>query len=112
MKNIIQEYWGTKTKDEVKFHKSSFPVDIYFEKTLFMAKPLIGEDLKQIDKSHGGSLNHWVGGLMHITVQNHYDLQYLTICLSGYMNATTEPYLISLKHSMEYLMHNPHESII
>ena len=27
MKNIIQEYWGTKTKDKVKSQKSLFPVD-------------------------------------------------------------------------------------
>ena len=32
MKNIIQEYWGTETKDEVKFQKSPFPTDTFFEK--------------------------------------------------------------------------------
>ena len=41
MKSFIQEYWGTRTKDELKFHKSTFPVDKYFEKTLFMAIPII-----------------------------------------------------------------------
>ena len=46
MKNIIQEYWGGETKDEVKFQKSPFPVDISFEHTLFMATPIIGEELK------------------------------------------------------------------
>ena len=77
-----------------------------------MATPLIGSELKQIEKSHGGSLNHWVGGLMHITVQTHCDLQYLIMCLSGYMNAPTEPAFIYIKHGMEYLMHHPHEPII
>ena len=48
-----------------------------------MATPIIGEEMKQIEKSHGGSINHWVGGLMHITVQTRYDLQYLTMGLSG-----------------------------
>ena len=28
MKNIIQEYWGTKIKDEVKFQQSPFPIYI------------------------------------------------------------------------------------
>ena len=65
-----------------------------------MATPLIGEDLKQIDKFHGGSLNHWVGGLMHITVQTRYYLQYLTMCLSGYMYAPTEPTFLALKHGI------------
>ena len=37
-----------KKKNEVKFQQSPFPVDTYFEKTLFMATPLIGEELKQI----------------------------------------------------------------
>ena len=66
-----------------------------------MNTPVIGGKLKQIEKSHGGYLNQWVGGLMHITVQNCYDLQYLTMRLSGYMNAPTEPEFIALKHGME-----------
>ena len=89
MKNIIQEYWGTKTKDEVKFQQSPFPVYKSFENKLFVNTHLIGEDMKQIEKSHVGSLNQWAGGLMHITVQTHYDLQYLTMHLSGYMNSPT-----------------------
>ena len=89
MKKIIQEYWGKKTKDEVKFQKSTFPVDTSFENTLFMDTTIIGEETKQIYKSHGGSLNHWVGGLMHTIVQTCYDLQYFTMQLSGYMNSPT-----------------------
>ena len=112
MKNIIQQYWGIKTKYEVKFQKSPFPTDTSFEKTLFMATPLIVAKLKKIEKSHGRSLNHWVGGLMHITVQNCYDLQYLTIHLSGYMNAPTETVFLALKNGMEYLMQYLHEPII
>ena len=65
-----------------------------------MDTPFIEEELKQTDKSHGGSFNHWVGGLMHITVQTRYDLQYLTMKLSGYMNAPTEPDFISFRHGM------------
>ena len=57
-----------KIKDVVKFQKSPFPTDTSFEKTLFMAAPIMGEELNQIEKSHGGSLNHWVCGIMHITV--------------------------------------------
>ena len=112
MKNIIQEYWGTKTKDEVKFQQSPFQTDISIEQTLFMDTPLIKSELKQVEKSHGGSLNHWVGGPMYITVQNCYDLQYLTMLLSGYMNATTEPAFLALKHGMEYCMHHPNEPIV
>ena len=64
IKNIIQEYWVTKTKYEVKLQKSPFPVDASFEHTLFVGTLIIGEELKEIDKSHVGSLNHWVGGLV------------------------------------------------
>ena len=64
MKNIIQEYWGAKKKYEVKFQQSTFTVDTYLEHALFKAKPLIVEQMKKIEKSHGGSLNYWVGGLM------------------------------------------------
>ena len=68
MKKTIQEYWGTKIKYEVKFQQSLFPTDTSFDQTLFMTTPLIGEELKQIDKSHGRYLNHWVSGPNHITV--------------------------------------------
>ena len=34
-----------------------------------MATPLIGYDLKLIGKYIGGKINHWVGGLIHITFQ-------------------------------------------
>ena len=77
-----------------------------------MATPIIGEELNQIEKSHGGSLNHWFGGLIRLIVQTRYDLQYLTMHLSFYMNAPTEPDFLALKHDMEYLMHRPHEPIM
>ena len=50
MKNTIQEYWVTKTKDEVKFQQSPFPTDTSFEQTLFTTTPLIGAEMKQIEK--------------------------------------------------------------
>ena len=79
MKNIIQDYWVTKTEYEVKFQQFPFPTDTSFEHTLFMATPLIVAELKQIEKIYRGYLNHWVGGLMHITVQTCYEVQYPTM---------------------------------
>ena len=49
---------------------------------------------------------------MHSTVQTSYDIQYLTIRLSGYINEPTEPDLRALKHCMGYLIHHPHELIV
>ena len=77
-----------------------------------MDTPLVVEELGKIDKSRVGSLNHWVGGLVHITVQTRYYLQYLTMVLVSYMKSLTEVSLLALNHGMEYLMHNPHEPII
>ena len=77
-----------------------------------MATTLIGEEHKKIEKSHGGSLNHWVIGLVYITVQTCYGIQYPIMRIIGYMNAPTEPSSISLKHDMEYIMHHPHEPIV
>ena len=99
-------------KDEVKFQQSPFPVDTPYEIHSSWPLPLFGEELKKIEKSHGRSLNHWVGGLMHITFQTFCDLQYLTMLLSVYTNAPTEPDFIAFKHGMEYLMHHPHEPIM
>ena len=52
------------------------------------------------------------GGIMHITVQNVYALQYLAMRFSGYINALAEPTFLSLKHGMEYLMYHIHEPIM
>ena len=49
---------------------------------------------------------------MNITVKTLYALKCLTMRLSGYMNDPTEPEFIALRHSMEYLMHHPHEPIM
>ena len=49
---------------------------------------------------------------MHITVQTYYDIQYLTMCISGYMNYPTEPALLSLRHGMEDLIRHPHKLIM
>ena len=56
-----------------------------------MSTPLIIYALKPIEKSHGVSLNQWIGGLIYITVQTWYDLQNLIMHLIRYTNATTEP---------------------
>ena len=77
-----------------------------------MSTPLIGKEMKKIEKSHGCSLDHWVGGLMHITVQTHYDIKYLTMHLSVYMNATPETSFITLRHGTKYLMYHPHKPIV
>ena len=47
--------------------------------------------IKKLENSHGGSLNHWVGGLMKITVQIHCDIQYIAMILSGYVHTPTKP---------------------
>ena len=52
------------------------------------------------EELHGGSLHHWVVGIMHVTVQTGDNLQYLTMRLRGYMNATTEPAFIAPRHDM------------
>ena len=77
-----------------------------------MATPIIVEELEQIEKSHGGSLSHWVGVIVYITDQTRCNLQYLTMRLSGYINAWTEPDFLGLKNSKEYLMYHTHENIM
>ena len=68
--------------------------------------------MKKIENSYGGFLTHWVGGLMLIIVQTFYDIQYLTMRLSVYINDLTEPAFLSPIHVVEYIMHHPHEPIM
>ena len=49
---------------------------------------------------------------MHITSQTRYDIQYLTMKLSGCINAPIEPLFITLRHVMDYLMHQQYEPIV
>ena len=83
-----------------------------FQNIICMDTPLIGKILKQIERSHGVSLNHWVSGLVYITVQTCYYLQCITIRFSGYMNTPAEPAFIDIKHNMDYLMHHPPKTIM
>lgn len=111
-KNVIDEYWKDKVVKNIKFQSAPFPTDPKFERTLFEAIPLVGDKLKQVEKQHGGSLNHWVGGLMHIGVQTRYDLAYTCMRLSGYMCAPSIPAFQALHQTMEYLFHHPHLPIM
>ena len=77
-----------------------------------MDTTITGEEPTKIEKSHRGSLNKWVGGLEHITVQTCYNLKCLTMRLSGYIYAPTKPAFIALKNGMEYLMYHSHEPIM
>ena len=52
--NTIQEYWGTNTKEEMKFQKLPFPIDASYDTDIFMDTPLIGEDFKRFEQTHGG----------------------------------------------------------
>ena len=75
METNIQEYWVTNIKDEVKFRKLTFPVDTSFEKTLFVATPNIGEDLKKNrnhmeDPSITGLVASYTSLLKHATIYN------------------------------------------
>ena len=76
-----------------------------------MAAPLIGNYSRK-RKSHGRSLNYWVEGLIHITIQALYDIKYITMSLSGYINYPIEPEFLALRYGMEYIMHPPHEPIL
>ena len=76
-----------------------------------MDTTLVGGELKKIVNSQRFSLNLWFSVLMNITVQTCYCFQYITIKLGGYMNSPTEPYFLSLRQGLEYLMHHPHEPI-
>ena len=103
---------GNKTKYEVKYQQLPFPTDTYFEQTLFMATTFIGVELEKIEKSYVLFINYWVGWLMQIIAQTCYDIQYIKMHLSGYMNEPSEPAFPDIKHGMEYLMHLPHEPIM
>ena len=103
---------GNKDKRRGTFLEIAFSSRHVFWQVPLHGNTSFWRQIKTNWKSHGGSLNHWVGYIVHLTVQTHYDIQCLTIELGVYMNPPTEPLFISLRHGMEYLMHHPHELII
>ena len=44
-----------------------------------MPATLIADEVKQLERTQGGSIIYWIGGLMNIMVQTCYDLQYITM---------------------------------
>ena len=103
---------GNKDKRRGTFLEIAFSSRHVFWQVPLHGNTSFWRQIKTNWKSHGGSLNHWVGYIVHLTVQTHYDIQCLTIELGVYMNPPTEPLFISLRHGMEYLMHHPREHIM
>ena len=77
-----------------------------------MSATLIGDKLKQLERTHRGSLNQRIVIIMQIMVQTRYDLQYINIQMIRYMNIPTEPSFLAIFHGMKYLMHHLYEPIM
>ena len=79
----------------------SLPYGCKIRKNLFPATHLVvANNIKSIEDKQGIYLNHLVGSLIHVTVQTIYDMNYMLMCLSGYMNILSVPVFRSLRHSM------------
>jgi hypothetical protein len=71
-----------------------------FERHLYDSPILTGSALHAVEKSYGGSLCHWNGILLHVTITTRMDLGYAIMRLSGYLAAPTEAIFEALDHTM------------
>ena len=47
---------------------------------------IVQDSIKKIEGTNRGSLDHFVGAPVHVTVQTKYDIKYITLRLSRYTN--------------------------
>eukprot|EP00957_Ditylum_brightwellii_P002080 160262-Ditylum_brightwellii.AAC.1 len=59
--------------------------------TLFIAPPLTGKDLKDIQIRHHGSLYKWASTLQYFVQRTRIDLGYAVMRISGYMASPNKP---------------------
>eukprot|EP00957_Ditylum_brightwellii_P082201 6250448-Ditylum_brightwellii.AAC.1 len=108
IKNVLQDYWGS---TKAPYQQSPFPFKNIFEFELFIAPPLVGKDLKDIEFRHNGSLYKWTSFLQYIVQISRIDIGYTVMRLSSYMTALNNPIFDALCHYMDFLYHHPHRSI-
>jgi hypothetical protein len=86
-------------------------MDSQSERDLYDSPILTGSTLHDIKKQYGGSLFHWNGILLHVTITTHVDLGYAIMPISGYLAAPTKVIFKALDHTMQYLYFNRHKPI-
>jgi hypothetical protein len=89
-----------------------FPTDSQFEHHLYDSPIITVSALHAVKKRYGGSLFHWNGILLHVTITTRIDLGYAIMRLSGYLADPTEAIFEALDHTMRYLFFYRHMPII
>eukprot|EP00957_Ditylum_brightwellii_P080521 6124855-Ditylum_brightwellii.AAC.1 len=78
---------------------------------LFLAPPLVGQDLKEIKLKHGRSLYKWASTLQFVTQKMILDIGYSVMRISGFMSSPNK-LIFDVHHlTVHYLYHPPHKPI-
>jgi hypothetical protein len=78
-------------------------MDSQFERDLYDSPIFTGSKLHALEKQYVGSLFHWNGILLHVTITTRLDLGYSIMRISGYLAAPTEVIFKAIDHTIRYL---------
>eukprot|EP00957_Ditylum_brightwellii_P059752 4536106-Ditylum_brightwellii.AAC.1 len=103
--NVLADYWKDR---KAPCTSSTFPLKSSFKEDLFFALPLIGSELKDMEKQENGSLYKWANTLQFLVQRSRLDIGYAVMWISGYMSAPNKPIFDVLHLTMAFLYHHPH----
>jgi hypothetical protein len=76
VKTIVEPYFKYRNTSALISITSPFLPDSSFEQRLYEAPILVGPALHVVETKYGGSLFHWSGFLLHVTLNTHLDIGY------------------------------------
>jgi hypothetical protein len=105
VETIIEPYYKDTDTSTLLSITSIFPNDSSVDQCLYEASVLTGPALKAIELKHGGSLYHWNGALLHVSITSRVEINYAIMRIAGYI-------FEGLAHMMLYLYHFHHVPIM
>jgi hypothetical protein len=112
VETTITPYLKNQCTSELVSITSPFPTDSSFEQRLFKSPVLVGASLEKIEDQHGGSLYHWNGVLLHVTVTTRVDINYAIMRIAGYLLPPNDVIFEGLSHTTRHLFFFRHIPIV
>jgi hypothetical protein len=103
METVIGPYFQDRDTTKMLTITSPFPADSSFETKLYDSPILTGSALHKLENKYDGSLFHWNGIILHITITTRVDMGHAIMRLSGYLASPNEAIFEALDQTMRYL---------
>jgi hypothetical protein len=101
--SIMEPYFKDRNTSNLVSITGPFQMDSSFEQRLYEANVLTGYALRDVELQYGGSLFHWNGVLLHVTLTTRSYIGYTIMHIAGYLATPKIVIFEGLEHTMRYL---------